>query len=247
MPKSKVWLQPNNEGLHNSQLQQSCDRLLRGGTYKDLSTIWIVATRGMIPARVVQSWLALMAPMNNKFTRIFVQGHEVGEAYNSGIEQILNHPELSKWKYILTVEEDNCPPPDGFIKLCQAMEEKTDLGHSPDVVQGLYWTKGAEGQPMIYGNPLVMPRNYLPQIPKINTLQECNGLGMGFNLWRTDIFRKVPKPWFKTVQEYKLGQGVSMGTQDLYFFDKAAKEGFRFACDTRVKVGHWDEAGQMMY
>jgi hypothetical protein len=36
------------------------------------------------------------------------------------------------------------------------------------------------------------------------------------------------------------GVGVQMYTQDLFFYEHARKLGYRFACDTRVKVGHLD-------
>jgi hypothetical protein len=238
-----IWIgrkKDDNEGHHNADLEKSQDRLIRGKTYKDLSTICIVPTRGVIPARVVQSWMGLMAPMNQKFLRIFIEKMEVGEAYNHGIEQILAHPELSTWKYVLTLEEDNCPPPDGLLKLYESMDKF-------DVVEGLYWTKGEGGQPMCYGNPAVMPRNYIPQLPPIDQVKEYNGLGMGFNLWKLDMFRKVEKPWFKTVQEYRAGEGVKACTQDMFFFDKAAKHGFKFACDGRVKVGHYDYQTDTMW
>jgi hypothetical protein len=229
-------------GRHNENFEAARDRLVRGSTYKDCSTVCIIPTRGLIPVKVAQSWLGLMNPMNQKFHRVFMEKHEVGEAYNLAIEAILANPELSKWKYILTLEEDNIVPPDGLLKLLEAMEQKTDLGHKPDVIGGLYWTKGENGQPMIYGSPQERPRNYIPQVPKIDTLQECNGLGQGFTLFRLNIFKneRMTKPYFKTVQEYIPGQGVKLGTQDLYFFENAAKLGYRFACDTRVKVGHYD-------
>jgi len=227
-------------GKHNADLARSRDRLIKGSTYKDLSTVCIVPTRGYIPAKVVQSWWGLMTPMNQKFLRIFVEKHEVGQAYNEGIETVLNNPELSKWKYIMTLEEDNCPPPDGLLKLYESMDKF-------DVVSGLYWTKGENGQPMIYGNPNVMPRDYVPQLPLIDAVQQCNGLGMGFNLFKMEIFKKVPKPWFKTLQDYTPGQGARAMTQDLYFFDNAARYGYKFACDTRVKVGHWDQNTETMW
>lgn len=227
-------------GRNNADLDSACDRLIRGKTYKDLSTICIVATRGMIPAKVVQSWMSLASPMNQKFMRIFVEKMEVADAYNTGIEMILGHPELSQWKYLLTLEEDNCPQPDALLRLYQSIEDF-------DAVGGLYWVKGDFGQPMIYGDPTVMPKNFIPQLPKPDTVQPCNGLGMGFTLFKLDMFRKVPKPWFKTLQEMVPGEGMRAATQDLYFFQEAAKHGFRFACDTRVRVGHWDNASQIMW
>lgn len=224
----------NYQGAHNANLPQSLDRLEKGRTYKDLSTVCIVPTRGVIPAKVVQNWMGMIPTMNQKFTRIFMIGMEVGEAYNRAIEVILGNPELSKWKYILTLEEDNLPPPDGLIKLYENIENYAALG-------GLYWVKGEGGQPMIYGDPAEPELNFRPQPPR-QEIQECNGLGMGFTLFKTEVFKdpKLEKPWFKTCNEWSPDGGSRVYTQDLYFFEKIRKLGYKVACDTRVKVGHYD-------
>lgn len=229
----------DNIGYHNSTDHNA--RLSKAKSYKDLSTICIIPTRGQVPAKVVQSWMGMMTPMNQKFTRIFASGLEVGEAYSQTIQMILDHPELSKWKYILTLEEDNMPPSDGLLMLYESMDKF-------DVVGGLYWTKGEMGQPMIYGNPNEMPKNFIPQMPIPGTVQHCNGLGMGFNLWKVDMFKdeRLRRPWFKTLQQVDEG-GAKMYTQDLYFFEDAAKYGYRFACDTRIKVGHYDYQNDMIW
>lgn len=226
-------------GIHNNG--DAAARLRKGKTYRDLSTVCVIPTRGSIASRVVESWWGLMTPMNQKFTRIIVRGMEVGEAYNAAIELILNHPELSQWKYVLTLEEDNLPPPDGLLKLYESIDDFA-------VVGGLYWTKGEAGQPMIYGNPQGV-LNFVPQIPVPDTVQEANGLGMGFNLFRMDLFRddKIPRPWFKTLQEWNPNAGARGYTQDLYFYENARKAGYRVACDTRVKVGHFDESADVVW
>lgn len=226
---------PDYSGYHNRDIDESVERLEKSKSYQDLSTIIICPTRGQIPAKVVQSWMGLMRPMNQKVIGpLFAIGMEVGAAYNTMIENIVNNPGLADWKYILTIEEDNMPPADGLLKLYESMDKY-------DVVQGLYWTKGEGGQPMIYGDPMVMPKNFIPQRPRKDEVQWCNGLGMGFNLFKLSIFKdtNVPKPWFKTVQEVVSG-GARAYTQDLYFYENAAKCGYRFACDNRVKVGHYD-------
>jgi hypothetical protein len=225
-------------GFHNKNLDQSIARLQRGQTYRNLSTVWITVTRGVLKTKVVSSWMAMMKPMNQPFFGpIFIENEEVGTGYQKAFEMVLDHPELSKWKYILTVEEDNLPPQDGLMKLYESIEKY-------DVVGGLYWTKGEQGQPMIYGDPAVMPRNFVPQLPRPDTVQHCNGLGMGFNLWKIDSFKTklkdMPKPYFRTVQE--IGKGF---TQDLFFFNESAKYGIKVACDTRVKVGHLAEDGMV--
>lgn len=238
-PKAKKEVKPDFSGYHNQNLEQQRDRLVRGNTYKDLSTVCVVPTRGLISAKVVQAWLGLMTPMNQKFMRLFIEKMEVGEAYNHAIDIIMGS-ELSKWKYVLTMEEDNMPPPDGLINLYDGMKDF-------DVIGGLYWTKGEGGQPMCYGDPAMMPKNFIPQIPKVNGLHHCNGLGMGFTLFKMEIFKKMPKPWFRTLQEYIPGGGARAYTQDLYFFEQAAMHGYKFACDTRVKVGHYDVDRDMIW
>ena len=112
----KIYL-PEYNGKHNKDLEESINRLKKSKSYQDLSTIIICPTRGVIPARVVQSWLGLMKPMNQKVIGpLFAIGMEVGEAYNQMILNILSNPDLSSYKYILTIEEDNMPPCDGLLK-----------------------------------------------------------------------------------------------------------------------------------
>ena len=237
--KPKIYMDAN-VGIHNQDLEASRDRLIQGNTYKDMSTICIVPTRGMISARVVQNWMGLMTPMNQKFFRMFISGMEVSLAYNSAIESILANPELSQFKYIYTLEEDNLPPPDCLLKLLKHMDKY-------DVVGSLYWTKFEQGQPMVYGDVNVHPKNFIPQVPIPGALMECNGLGMGSTCFSLDIFKKMPKPWFKTVQNYTPGVGSSMYTQDLYFFEQAAKYGYRFACDCDCLTGHYDYASDTVW
>ena len=227
------------EGYHNTIPNNDN---LKKNAYRDLSTICIVPTRGQITAKIVQSWLGLMTPMNQKFVRVFAIGMEVGAAYSTTIENIIHHPELSKWKYILTLEEDNAPPPDGLLKLYDHMDKY-------DVIGGLYWTKGLEGKPMCYGRTDVFPMGFAPFMPESETVTPCNGLGMGFTLFKMDIFKnkKLPKPFFETVQKYVPGMGPTAYTQDLKFFENAGKLGYKFACDSRVKVGHYDYENDQMW
>jgi len=225
----------DHKGHHNGS--DFAKRLENAKLYKDSSTICVVPTRGEIPAKVVQNWLGLMTPMNQKFTRIFMIGLEVGEAYSQVVDAILADKELSKWKYMLTLEEDNMVPPDGLIKLI------ANIGDY-DAIGGLYWTKGEDGQPMCYGRPDVAPLNFIPQIPEPGTLTPCNGLGMGFTLFKIASLKKMQEkygsPLFKTVQVYEPGKGSQAYTQDLWHFQRGREMGLKYACDSRVLVGHYD-------
>jgi hypothetical protein len=177
------------------------------------------------------------APPNGKFVRMWAMGMEVGAAFSSTIASILAHPELSTYKYIITVEHDNIIPPDGIIKLLSQMEAHPEYA----CIGGLYYTQGPGGVAQIWGDKKDPVPNFRPQLPDPNGgLVECWGTGMGFNAFRLDMFKdeKLRKPWFVTQTE----NGVS--TQDLYFWNDAQKHGYRCAIDCSVKVGHYDLEGK---
>jgi len=103
------------------------------------------------------------------------------------------------------------------------------------------------GCSMCYGNPKVMPRNFVPWLPETDTVAPCNGIGMGCTLFRLDFFKKMPAPWFKTLQEFKAGEGARAFTQDLWHFEEGAKYGERVACSTRVLVGHYSYSDDLTW
>ena len=223
---------PIQEGPNNSEFVTSAARVKASNAWRDLSTVVISPTTGSIPTKIVMSWMAMMPTINQKVKWLMSVWVEVGAAYEEMVRYILADPDLSKFKYILTIEQDNAPPQDGLQKLFESIEHY-------DAVGGLYWTKCDPSTPMIYGDPKVEPKNFFVQEPIPNALQECNGLGMGFTLFTLDMFRHVERPWFQTQNEVTK-DGREVMTQDLFFFKKAAKAGYRFACDTRVRVGHYD-------
>jgi hypothetical protein len=207
-------------------------RLIKGANWKKQRIVVVIPAGESIPAQVALTHWNLFFPPNNGVVRILAQGMEVGEAYSSAIEQILSHPEIGGWEYLLTIEHDNTPPADGVLKLLESMEAHPEYA----CIGGLYFTKGEGGVAQIWGDPKDPVLNFRPQVPVPDSLQECCGTGMGFNLWRLKMFRdeRLRKPWFKTQKE----NGVA--TQDLFFWTDARKHGHRCAIDTRVKVGHFD-------
>lgn len=225
-------------GRHNQAMDESIRRFERTNLYKDLSTVIVIPVFGSVPTRCAASWMDLFYPPNNKIFRMWTMGMEVGEAYSLAISNILNHPDLSNFKYVLTLEHDNAPQPDGLIKLLIRMEEHPEY-HS---ISGLYWTKGDGGVPQIWGDPTTFEPNFRPQPPKQGELVPCWGVGMGFTLWRLDMFKddRLRRPWFKTVASIEEG----VGTQDLYFWGDARKYGYKCAVDCSVLVGHYDLDGK---
>ncbi len=216
---------------------------LRGTTYRDVSTVLLVPTRGMIHQRCANAIHHVISPMNAKRAIMYCEGDEVGHAYNRMIEFLLAHPELSKWRYVLTIEDDNIPPADAHVRLIESIEAGPF-----DAVGGLYFTKGEGGMPMCYGDPQEYMRtgvlDFRPRDVRAAVqhghIVECNGIAMGCTLYRMDLFRELPGPWFVTVSDVIPNQGAACMTQDLYFCERARRKGKRFAVDCRVKVGHLD-------
>lgn len=227
-------------GIHNADLARSSARILQGGSWKKQRIIVLIPAAAQMPSKVALSHWNLIFPPNQAVYRMLCLGMEVGEAYSQAIEQILAHPDLSQWEYILTIEHDNIPPADGVLKLLEDMEEHPELS----CVGGLYWTKGECGQPQIWGDPADPILNFRPQVPRPGELQECCGTGMGFNLWRLSMFKdeRLRRPWFKTQAD---SNGV--GTQDLYAWADFRKYGYRCAIDNRVLVGHYDVANDICW
>lgn len=221
------------EGRHLSDFSLTLERLEKDKAYKDLSCVVVIPALGTVPTKAVASWWNLIFPPNQKVVKVFAVGMEVGQAYTDCIEMILNHPDLSTWKYLVTIEHDNVIPVDGVLQLLRRIEDHPEYA----AISGLYFTKGEGGQPQIWGNPKEFPMNFKPQPPVPGELVECNGIGMGFSVWKIDTFKdpKLQKPWFKTTAS--LQEGVA--TQDLYFWTHARKHGYRCAVDCSVLVGHY--------
>lgn len=220
-------------GKHNERIESSFLRIMEGATWKKQRIVVIIPAANKISTRVAMSHWSLIFPPNQAVVRIAALGQEVGEAYCNAIEEVINHPEMSTWEYILTVEHDNIAPPDGVLNLIKSMDAHPEY----DCIGGLYWTKGEGGVPQIWGDPADPVLNFRPQPPR-GGVQECCGTGMGFNLWRMGLFKdtRLRKPWFKT----RAGAD-GVGTQDLYFWEDARKNGHKCAVNCDVPVGHWDD------
>lgn len=211
-------------------------------SYRDNSMVIIVPTRSSFLHRTwVERFTSMSWPMNGKRAVFFVSGAEVGRAYSEQIAAILAHPDISAWKYVLTIEDDNLPPPEAALLLLESIEAGPF-----DAVGGLYYTKGELNMPQCYGDPAEYARTGVLEFRPRDVgaaiqhghIVPCNGIAMGCSLYRMQLFRDIPGPWFVT---------TTHSTQDLEFCGKAVRAGKRFAVDCRVRVGHADWASGEIY
>lgn len=65
----------------------------------------------------------------------------IQDAQNMIVQEVINRG----YEWLMFIEDDTCPPPDGFIRFNEYMRS----GEYP-VVSGLYFTKSVPAEPMIY-------------------------------------------------------------------------------------------------
>lgn len=228
------------EGAHNKDMAGSRARLIKGGSWKRQRVVVLIPAGDMLPSKVALSHWNLAFPPNNGVARILAEGMEVGDAYSTAIEQVLAHPDLSQWEFVLCLEHDNLIPSDAVLKLLQAMEEHPEFS----AIAGGYFCKGPAGCYHAWGDINDHVVNYRPQPPRTDGgLLEVYGTSMGCTLFRMSMFKdqRLKRPLFKT---YTGIEGQGMATQDLSFWSEARKYGYRCAVHCGVKVGHIDFTGE---
>lgn len=134
--------------------------------------------------------------------------------------------------YLFMVDDDMLCPFDAFFKL---------LAHDRDMVSALAFMRNAPHYPVIYSlkegwdstaQSRYYMRNYVLNYPR-NSLVQCDATGFGAVLIKTELFRKIPKPWFMSSD--------AIG-EDILFCCKALENGFKIFCDTSVKTGHLSDS-----
>lgn len=175
---------------------------------------------------------ALNPPINFNSIMATVPGMAVADARNHIVRTALQH----NAKYIFFVGDDTIPPAHTLRQLIFRMENDPEIG----VVGGVYFTKSDPPSPLVFKEN--GKGSYWDW--KVGEFFECTGLGMDCTLIRTEVFSKLPEPWFKTVDEDDFLKGVNhaeMWTEDLYFLDKLKKfTDWKIMVDTGIIAGHYD-------
>lgn len=134
-------------------------------------------------------------------------------------------------EYLFMIDDDMLAPPDLFYRL---------VANNKDICAALAFTRNPDHLPVAYqtieGFDKTVQQNYgltkfVKNYPK-NTLFECDAVGFGAVLIKTDVFRKTPKPWFF---------GMAGTGEDVTICLKAKKAGFSVWMDSRIKLGHLGE------
>lgn len=130
--------------------------------------------------------------------------------------------------YLFMVDDDMICPPDLLFKLME---------HDVDIVAPLAFQRRPPYYPVIYKqredyDPKYKQRYHVNEIVKDypkDTLVECDAVGFGAVLIKTEVLKGLVSPKFMS---------TSPSGEDILFCYNARNAGFRVYCDTKTKIEH---------
>jgi len=186
-----------------------------------------------IPPAVMFAFHSMCLPMNFNYSMSQIIGKPIDEARNIFAETAI----ANDCKYIFTWDEDVACPPQTIPELVYKME------HTPDaaVIGGVYCLKRDPAEPLVFrGNGNGSYWDW-----KAGEFFEVSGIGMGCTLIRTEVFKDLKKPWFKTEFNYSRmldgNGGLESWTEDLWFCERINQTGkWKVYCDASLLCSHYD-------
>ena len=169
-------------------------------------------------------------PLNMKRYMYAVKGKEVGESRN---EMVLNAIKAQA-KYVWFLDDDVAPP---FHAVRSLINQLENADEKTMVCGGIYCYKYSPTEPVVFrGEGLGAFWKW-----KQGDVFEVTSIGTGCMLIKTEVFDKIPKPWFKTVDTAEFQQN-----DDLYWCQKVREAGFKILADGNVLTTHldWDSDAQ---
>lgn len=201
-----------------------------------ISVVIGVPTFGMVSYYFAQAIKGQQFPLVSSSLDCYVKGKPIAEARNEIVQFALDNNAT----YIFWLDDDVIPPPDSFLKLWR---------HQKDIINGVYWSKSNPPMPLLFRGHLNMP--YLNW--HVGDLIEIDAAGNGLTLVKTDVYRQISEkiggPWYSTEYGSFPGAAVSPlnNTEDLYFYWKARKAGYKIWADTSVQAFHYEKTQDVMY
>lgn len=195
-------------------------------------TLGVPSNRG-VKNETARCLLELVAYMKDYRWHILVpfEGYTIAENRNYLAAQALN----AGSDYLLMIDDDMTFPYDTAEKL---------LDGGKDIIGVAYHSRGSIDKVKIVPNGImaiaeVDKGKYInlekETDPQYKDVFECYATGTGIILIKTEVFRKVPQPWFEfTYYE----NGKCKEGEDWNFCFKAKDAGYKIWCDPKIKVGH---------
>jgi len=191
---------------------------------------------GSVSTHFMQARNGQQFPLVSSSIDKVVLNKPIAEARNEIVQFALDQDA----NYIYWLDDDVIAPGDSFLKLWR---------HQKDIINGVYWSKSNPPMPLLFRGHLEAP--YLNW--HVGDLIEIDAAGNGLTLVKTDVYRKISEtvggPWYSTEYGSFANQKESPhnNTEDLYFYWKAKKAGYKIWADTSVQAFHFEKNSGVMY
>lgn len=214
------------------------------GNHRRPTFLVAIPTFGFVPIEFVVGFARMQLPVNAVCESLIVKNMEIGVARNYVAEQALRLS--SNPEYIFFLGDDMIVSWNSLIILYEAMSTG-----KWDILCGLYYMKG-EPPVSIMGRKdtvgkLVPYTHYIP-----GEIVNVDWTGLDFTLIKTDVFKKLSSPYFKTgpsvfVKDGKFTDdkpitedsvGIVSHTEDIWFYDKCIEAGLKIGVHTGVRIAH---------
>lgn len=181
------------------------------------------------------AYKSLSPPINYNMNVCQINNAPVAEARNAIVQEALKLDS----RYVFFLGDDVIVPPHAMRQFILRMENNRDIG----VVGGVYCSKSDPPAPLVFrGNGHGSYWDW-----KIGEFFEVTGLGMDCTMIRTEIFKKLSPPWFKTVDHDEFENGINKAdqwTEDLWFLRNVSREtNYKIYCDASIICEHEDVLG----
>lgn len=141
-------------------------------------------------------------------------------------EKLVEQAMKGEMDYVFFLDDDAIVPFDAFLRLFK---------HNKDIVAGLAFTRNPPHDPVLY----ILREGYedgkeyfqtwpVRNFPE-NALVQADAVGFHCVLIKTEVFKKIPRPWFMS---------TSPTGEDILFCLEAGKHGAKIFMDTSLECGH---------
>jgi hypothetical protein len=188
-----------------------------------------IPTFGVVPIEFALSLAATQYPLNWGGATYVVHGQAVDAARNQIIEFALK----DGFDYVFFRDDDVWVEPAALNRLYSL---------KVPIASAVVYAKQWPTHPMVFK---WSERGAYEDWRFGEVIRDADWTGMGCSLIRTDVFRKIEPPWFKTDPgsigiDHHGNQILTGHTEDAYFYAEAEKAGYKPIVDTGIETQHLD-------
>lgn len=191
-----------------------------------------ICSGGQIHAQTVTSLIGALNKLKDEGID-FKVSCQIGGYKPASMNNIVKEVLAEGYDYYMSIDCDMVFPPDGIIRL---------LDNNKAIVGANYSVRGNA----VNGNPREAVVKIADDKGKLKSMAvhdlpkqlfKCFSIGNGFTLYKADIFKKIPEPWF----EARVDDSGNFSTEDVHFMAKANAAGIKVWCNPKIQMGHIGE------